>query len=376
MKEPQINFSNRIFGLDVIRAFSILMVLFSHSSVLFPADHGFLSKLKDLSGFFGIEFFFGLSGFLIGSSIYKLFVNGEYRFRDVKDFLLRRLLRILPSYYLVLVVNWVIFLLLGLSTEQVWRYFLMLQNFSTPISSFFPESWSMPVKELGYFFLMLVLFLGLFFFRTINRKQLFYFSVILLVIWSFAAKITYHYTTENLDLSVWSQSVRSVVIYRLDSVLLGLLLGCLTLEFPVFFSQRRFFLAGLGVIFFMIFMLGLTVFRLRLDNAAWFWNVFCLPAASLIVLLFFPVLLHWRQAPECWTKPVRFLCNVSYSVYLIHYSIVLFVLMQIVKVEKFSRLELNVFFVLYLALTLLLSYLFYRYFEKPINQYRLSNYKL
>ncbi|WP_313804478.1 acyltransferase [Flavobacterium sp.] len=370
------NTSNRIFGLDVLRAGSIMMVLFSHSSVIYPESHGVLSKLKDLSGFFGIELFFGLSGFLIGSSMFKLFVYGEYRFRDVKDFLLRRLFRILPSYYLVLLINLGIFLWFSFSIDEIWKYFLLLQNINRPIPAFFPESWSLPVKEIGYVIALALLLLVLLIFSRLSRKKLFFIVIAFLISISFLAKIYYHFNSDNLSLAVWSQSVRSVVLYRLDSVLFGVLFGCFYLEFPAFFKNHRLLFVVLGFLFFVLFILGLAYFGLRLENAAWFWNVFVLPFASLIVLLFFPMLLHWEKGSIVLEKPVKFFCDISYSVYLIHYSIVLFLLMQIFDLKSFSSLELNLFTFGYLALTIGLSYLFYRYFEKPINSYRLSTYKL
>lgn len=371
-----INTDNRIFGLDVMRAVSIAMVLFSHSTVIYPENDGILSKCKDLSGFFGIELFFILSGFLVGSSIYKLFVYNEYTLQEVKNFLFRRMFRIIPSYYLVLLINIIIYLCFAFSLREVWKYFFLIQNVATPIPAFFPESWSLPVKELGYVIAVLLLYVVVSFFGNFSRKKIFFSVILFMLLLSFLSKVNYHFHSQNVDLSVWSQSVRGVVIYRMDSVLAGLLLGCLFFEYPDFFKRNKLILAGFGFLFFLFFIALVTIFKLRLDNAAWFWNIVCLPLASVIVLLLFPIMLDWKRAPERIATPVKFACDISYSVYLIHYSIVLFLLMRLFNLKEYTQSELHFFTLFYLIVTVLLSVVFYRFFEKPINEYRLSNFKL
>jgi len=376
MIDTSIKTDNRIFGLDVMRAVSIAMVLFSHSTVIYPENDGILSKLKDLSGFFGIELFFILSGFLVGSSIYKLFVYNEYGFGEVKNFLFRRMFRIIPSYYLVLIINIIIYLCFAFSLREVWKYFFLMQNVATPIPAFFPESWSLPVKELGYVFAVLLLYVIVSFFGNFSRKKIFFSVVLLMLMLSFLAKVNYHFHSENVDLSVWSQSVRGVVIYRMDSVLAGLLLGCLFFEYPKFFKRNKLLFAGFGLLFFLLFIASVMIFKLRLDNAAWFWNIFCLPMASVIVLMLFPMMLDWKKGPKRLVTPVKFACDISYSVYLIHYSIVLFLMMRLFDLKSYTQSELHIFTLSYLTVTLLLSVMFYHFFEKPINKYRLSNFKL
>ncbi|ESU27747.1 hypothetical protein FSS13T_02250 [Flavobacterium saliperosum S13] len=352
------------------------MVLFSHSTVIYPENDGILSKLKDLSGFFGIELFFILSGFLVGSSIYKLFIYNEYGFGEVKNFLFRRMFRIIPSYYLVLIINIIIYICFAFSLREVWKYFFLMQNVATPIPAFFPESWSLPVKELGYVIAVLLLYVFVTFFSNFSRKKIFFSVIFSMLILSFLAKVNYHFHSDNVDLSVWSQSVRGVMIYRMDSVLAGLLLGCLFFEHPHFFKRNKLLFAGFGLLFFLLFLASVMIFKLRLDNAAWFWNIFCLPLASVIVLMLFPMMLDWKKGPKRLVTPVKFACDISYSVYLIHYSIVLFLMMRLFDLKSYSQSELHIFTLSYLTVTLLLSVVFYHFFEKPINKYRLSNFKL
>ncbi|HEU0136653.1 MAG TPA: acyltransferase family protein, partial [Flavobacterium sp.] len=62
--------SNRIFGLDFMRATAIMMVLIGHCAWIFPASEGVIMQLLAMSGYLGVEIFFVLSGFLIGNILY------------------------------------------------------------------------------------------------------------------------------------------------------------------------------------------------------------------------------------------------------------------------------------------------------------------
>src|SRR6476620_1987329 len=92
--------SKRIFGLDLLRVISIALVLTSHTSWIYPPSSDLLSKIVDMCGFFGVEIFFVLSGFLIGGIIYKQFLRPDYTFKTMTTFIYRRLMRILPNSYL------------------------------------------------------------------------------------------------------------------------------------------------------------------------------------------------------------------------------------------------------------------------------------
>ena len=81
-----------IKSLDGIRAISVLLVFFSHMDLwhIFP-------------GFFGVNVFFLLSGFLITTLMIR-----EHASRgrvNIKEFYIRRALRILPPMYIVLAIG-------------------------------------------------------------------------------------------------------------------------------------------------------------------------------------------------------------------------------------------------------------------------------
>ena len=95
-------------SLDSIRGAAVLMVVLFHGFIGFPwvtlfGQHaGILLKSLIGSGRFGVNVFFVLSGFLITG----LLLKARHRPDFYPNFYLRRALRILPAYLLVLAVLW------------------------------------------------------------------------------------------------------------------------------------------------------------------------------------------------------------------------------------------------------------------------------
>lgn len=364
--------AKRFFGLDFLRALSISLLLFSHSSWIYNST-GILGKLQDASGFLGVELFIVLSGFLIGGILYNQFLHENYSLKDAGLFVSRRLIRVLPSYYLVILIITIIYLLFGFSVSEVWKYPLMIQNFSSPIPAFFPESWSLPVKEMGYIFAVILLVIVSKSFAKASKQVLFLTVVIGLIAFTFLLKLYYDIHSTNLLLKNWSFNVRSVVIYRIDSVLIGVLFGYFYQNYKEFIMSKRKLFFAVGILIFILLFLCIMVFKFRLTNASWFWNILCLPLVSTAICMFVPFLLSWKTPSERIGNSITFICNIAYSVYLVHYSIVLFLMKYFIDTTNFSLWQLNLFAILYVSITVGLSYLFYTYFEKPINQFRAKN---
>lgn len=375
MNDRKLISAKRFFGLDFLRALSISLLLFSHSSWIYNSS-GILGKMQDASGFLGVELFIVLSGFLIGGILYKQFLHENYTLKDAGLFVTRRLMRVLPSYYLVILIITIIYLLFGFSVSEVWKYPLMIQNFSSPIPAFFPESWSLPVKEMGYIFVVILLLVVSKTFIKASKQVLFLTVVIGLIAFNFLLKLYYDIHSANLQLRIWSFTVRSVVIYRIDSVLIGVLFGYFYHNYKEFIMSKRKLFLAVGLLLFLILFLCIVVFKLRLTNASWFWNILCLPLVSTAICLFIPFLLNWKSPSQTIGNGITFICNIAYSIYLLHYSVVLFLLKYFIDTKDFRLWQLNLFAILYLSITVGLSYLFYTYFEKPINQFRAKNFKL
>lgn len=151
-------------ALDGLRGIAILLVLAHGFDVI--ATDGTASAVADLflnSGWIGVQLFFVLSGFLItGILLDTSGTPGYYR-----NFMARRILRIFPLYYGVLIVAFVVIPLLvsvppGHGENQIWLW-LYVENFTAPFGgseALFPHFWSLCVEEQFYLLWPLLVWLG------------------------------------------------------------------------------------------------------------------------------------------------------------------------------------------------------------------------
>jgi peptidoglycan/LPS O-acetylase OafA/YrhL len=133
----------RLPGLDVLRALAIVWVIFFHAGTLslgspWPAVTSF--------GWMGVDLFFVLSGFLIGR---QWLARQHFR-----DFYLRRALRILPAYLVVVAVYF------GVPATQeraeiqpLWQFLTFTENLFIDFfhGKTFSHVWSLCVEEHFYF---------------------------------------------------------------------------------------------------------------------------------------------------------------------------------------------------------------------------------
>lgn len=103
--------SGTIPGLDALRGIAILWIVWQNSCGNFELTD-FVSKLLALftnTGWLGVQLFLVLSGFLITG----ILINEKGSEFQLRNFYLRRILRIFPVYYLVLFVFFIILPLMG-----------------------------------------------------------------------------------------------------------------------------------------------------------------------------------------------------------------------------------------------------------------------
>lgn len=346
------------------------MVLCSHILWIYPPNATVVSQIFTLFGFWGVELFFVLSGFLIGKILFRIHVEETLTIQTVFSFLKRRWFRTLPNYYLVLLLNILIACLIGTSLSDFGYYLFFLQNFAWPMKPFFTESWSLSVEEFAYLLLPFALW-GISRVLVRKRKTLqFLYVVILLLVFFTIAKLGYHYTTESTDINHWNASLKAVVIYRVDAILYGVLAAWISLNAPEFWIKRRMFLFFLGVLLIGFMFAGVGFFQLFITSYPFFWNVLYLPLTSVTFLFFLPFLSQWTKTTPLLQVPVGFVSRISYSVYLLHYGIVLQLMKYFVSTSGYTTMQLHGFTLVYLVVTFFLSYLFYEWYEKPIMDLR------
>ena len=150
----------RLHGLDTLRAAAILAVMLYHLKIqgLLPTAWVPFAAI----GWIGVDLFFVLSGFLIGSQLLRSWRNGETP--SLKDFYARRAYRILPVYLAVLLLYSAVPLWREApGPSALWQYLLFLWNLTLlhyPEQRAFSHVWSLCVEE--HFYLLLPLLLLLF----------------------------------------------------------------------------------------------------------------------------------------------------------------------------------------------------------------------
>jgi peptidoglycan/LPS O-acetylase OafA/YrhL len=145
-------------ALDGIRALAILLVIPHNVDVLNPPYPAFLLPVTALlhAGWIGVQLFFVLSGFLITGNLLDARGSGNY----FSSFFGRRALRILPLYFAVLLIAFVVAPALvtlpqefrATESNQVWLW-TFLTNWTQPYIGGvygFGHFWSLAVEEQFY----------------------------------------------------------------------------------------------------------------------------------------------------------------------------------------------------------------------------------
>jgi peptidoglycan/LPS O-acetylase OafA/YrhL len=223
----QMNFINdfnkthekRIFGLDILRSFAILLVVYGHGVYVLPKSYKFYYLLP-FPYIDGVSVFFVLSGFLIGGILIKILQKNEFTFKVLFDFWIRRWFRTIPNYFFVLTIL-VAFQFFVINDNGGFNlaYYFFSQNLFHGSPSFFPESWSLSVEEWFYLSFPFLTF-GLNFILK-NKKKALIISLLFFLITPLLLRTYNYFTNENH--TEWATNIQKVVVYRLDSLMYGVL---------------------------------------------------------------------------------------------------------------------------------------------------------
>jgi peptidoglycan/LPS O-acetylase OafA/YrhL len=221
--------TRRDIGPDLLRAVAILLVMSWHiPKAGLPEGMLAISKF----GWFGVDIFFVLSGFLIGSEIFRqVRKHGSV---DLKTFYAKRALRILPAFLVVLAVY---ALVPGLRESRnlapIWRFLTFTVNFGLDyrITGAFTHAWSLCVEEQYYLLLPLI---APVLWRIRSRWMIAgLVFVILIGGMSLRAVIWHHWNLTDGDTASLLRDLYYPTYTRLDGLLMGVLLAALSIFRPV-----------------------------------------------------------------------------------------------------------------------------------------------
>jgi peptidoglycan/LPS O-acetylase OafA/YrhL len=341
-------------ALDGLRGLAILLVLFYH-------NFGYV-KLFEF-GWLGVDLFFVLSGFLITDILLQTKGTKHY----LRNFYMRRVLRIFPIYYLCLVLFIIVFpRLTGNSgaanyytDNQGWLW-MYLQNWlyiakQTPDgATHLQHFWSLAVEEQFYMVWPLIVLL------CRNHKQMLAIITAALV-FVLCARVV-----------MWMNHFSSVSYFnlytfsRIDGLCIGCILSIIRHINPEYIRKNLKFIM-LALVTLNVLFLGVKkIFALDIPYLGTF-GYFSL-AAIFGVVVYIAVTEENRFMKKYFnSRYLRFFGKISYSLYVFHWPLYLIAFPYIVNLLKeLSLPEYSgqlIASLLCSAMAVLVSIFSYRYFE-------------
>lgn len=356
---------NRIFGLDILRMLAIMFVVVSHTPSLLPSSvYTFLEYFI----FDGVCIFFVLSGFLIGNIIIKSVEKNGFSRSELLNFWIRRWFRTLPNYYLFVIVLAILSKLFigGFPLKGVFPFLVFCQNLFRVNDFFFGESWSLSVEEWFYLSIPLILFCCVNVFKIKFKKSLLIVSIFILLFSTFLRYYMYSsgHLPEMLD-------YRRVVIMRIDNLMYGVIGAYIGYYYKVFWSTYKHKLFILGIILVTVWKALSYVYT---DiNSFYYVNIFY-PLFCTAIFCLLPMMSQYTL--EKYNKvatAITYISLISYSLYLIHYSLVKKLLIDHIFSFVFAGDSLEDYILkntFYWTASLLGALLIYKYFEIPTTKLR------
>lgn len=337
---------NRILGFDAARSLAIALVVLSH---IHQGSHQL--------GVIGVELFFALSGFLIGTILYRsLPEQGKWTWKGVGNFWKRRWWRTLPNYYLFLFVAIAFHGSRGEWPEGgaagILPYFLFVQNLMSPNEMFFGVSWSLCVEET--FYLLFPLLLLLFHRVTESRKIAFLIAGGFVFLGSVALR-------EVLYLHYPPDLTRVSTLPRLDTIGYGVAVAVLAQLVDLDHGKRL----GLSLVGGILFIGSVVAYPFLAAEALLDYYRVAYITVPLSFSLMMPALGSWNLLPsrlEFLRLPITRISQWSYSIYLSHFTIIMAIYPLFGSTRDNALVNLFSKFV-GLGVTLAVSALVYRYFE-------------
>lgn len=360
--------TKRIFGLDILRAAAILIVVVGHGSSLISSsvEKTVLNILPD-----GVTIFFVLSGFLIGGIIINILETKKAEVTTLINFWLRRWLRTLPMYYfiLLLLVALSYFYKDNFDVSDTVPFFFFCQNVFKSELNFFLVSWSLCVEEWFYLLIPAMLFFISYAFK-IKPKYAVIFTGVAVIIITIIYRYHRYVTIEVTNTDIFGSMFRGAVITRLDGLMFGLAGAWASYYYKPLWIKSKNWLFAVAIIFHIF--LRITAVYLFNTSAFYFCNLsFVLDALATLALL--PFLSEVKSAKGFVYKSITYISLISYSIYLIHAQIVQDWLLRFNYIPFWGdAFIVEIKFFLFWMLTITISILTYKFIEVPFMKYRLA----
>jgi Predicted acyltransferases len=307
--DPRFITRERQPGLDLLRALAIILVVVYHAGIM-----GFaLPNRIHRFGWIGVDLFFVLSGYLIGGQLLAPLARGQRI--NLPRFYLRRVLRIMPAYFAVLAV----YFLLPLWREYpeiapLWKFLVSAQNIGLHGGTAFSHAWSLAVEDQFYLLLPLLLIL-------LSRSRWASMVVpIIILLGGVVLRAFLAWQNPSAQGGVSFRGFQTWIYYptwtRLDPLLFGVVLAAIEKVRPKFWERLMsvaiwLWLPGLALISFALYLGEGEV--LTVAASIWQFPLIALGMATLLATAVTPRLPLRRVA----IPGAAFVASIAYSAYLI-----------------------------------------------------------
>jgi peptidoglycan/LPS O-acetylase OafA/YrhL len=321
-----------------------MAVMVSHGSLLGPRSSS-LAQTIFSTGWVGVDLFFVLSGYLIAGQIFK--INPLAPLYDrFKEFWFKRWTRTVPLYLAVLFVYIFLKPLLGWKFNgDPLPYFFFLQNFF-PMHDF-DQSWSLCIEEQFYFIFPIIYF---FLFKE-NRWRW-----IWLIFLGMGPILRSLLISQNPE-AIWEEALMANLIHfktvtHLDGIVMGVFLASTEKWWLPFSKSHAALIFNTGVVLFVgvAFMAGPYPV-----GPIMVWDFLALSICFAIMLIGARSI----KIMGPLDKIFGFISLISYGLYLWNNLVA-----RVIE-KGFYKLSWSLKFFIFFLTSMTLSYLSYRFIEKP-----------
>ncbi len=311
--------SARLTGLDTLRASAILWVVLFHLQPQLPPSFAAVGQY----GWMGVDLFFVLSGYLIGSQLLKPYALGCKP--SFLNFYRRRVFRILPAYLFVLLLyyRWPAWREQpGISPP--WQFLTFRLNYCIDYArnEAFSQAWSLCVEEHFYLVLPLLLFAAMR--KPSSVKTIAIFASLVSAGIAIRAFVLFHTMRVAGDMSplLYLERLYYPTHTRLDGLLTGVALAVIRTYRPEWWaalSRRGHAVAAAGMLL-LVFNLWFSHDRFDLTMETPRWNAVFGPTLLSLAL---GLLTASAMSRNGWLSRIRIpgartVALLSYSLYLTH----------------------------------------------------------
>jgi peptidoglycan/LPS O-acetylase OafA/YrhL len=312
---------------------------------------------------------------LIGGIIIKILETKKATVKNLFDFWVRRWFRTIPNYFLILTILIIIGVLFhgGLNGTNPLQYFFFLQNFNYPHPQFFSEAWTLSVEEWFYILIPICIFALVGIFKMAPKRAIL--TVVIAIIIASILLRLYRYSLHPvMSISEWDSYFRKQVITRMDSLMFGVFGAFLAYYHKALWIKHKKVLFGIGIgVVAATHLFGLYIAqgaRITEPGYGMYLSVFSFSLTALGILLILPLLSEYKTGKGRIYKALTSISIASYSMYLIHVSLIQPFVFMLIEQGTTSHLLMIVRYGLYWILTIGAAILLFKYFEKPTTDLR------